>query len=523
MTDTLDDQTTPQDAVLGQIPNDGDPQDAVSGDWHVGMEEPELGVVWSRFAILVGFFAFVILVGGPNAIAFVVAIVAALFIHEGGHYLAGRWSGMLVTEYFIGFGPRIFSFRKGDTVYGLKAIPFGAYVRIIGMNNLEEVHPAHEARTYRQAPWHKRVITILAGPATHFVIAIILMAVYLAGQGRPIPADEAWQIDNIVEGTVAESAGLQIGDQVLSVGGMSTTNFDDLGVVISGFAGQETVLEVLRDGEIQFIELRIGDRLNQFGAEGLNGLYFGDILRAYEGQPVANYAEFAALARQDIGEQVTVTVEARGEVFDQLVDVDFIQEDDSQAVSGFLGVGRADVFESQSVGEAIANAPGEVGTIISDIATRTPELVSTADGRRSLFGLTAFDDPATTPNTSTDAVGNEIELRPPLATEANFDENRPISLLGLTILASALENGWFVLFLVIVMNLFFGLFNLLPLLPLDGGHIALATYEKVRSVFARKDYAADAAKLLPLTYAVFGFMMIISMIALVRDVFDFVL
>ena len=79
------------------------------------------------------------------------------------------------------------------------------------------------------------------------------------------------------------------------------------------------------------------------------------------------------------------------------------------------------------------------------------------------------------------------------------------------------------LFLVIVMNLFFGMFNLLPLLPLDGGHIVLATYEKVRSVFARKNYAADAAKLLPVTYVVFGFMMLISMIALVRDVFDFVL
>ncbi len=506
---------SPQDAESDPTPEAGGP---VSNP----AEELETGVVWSRFAMLIAFFIFVIVAGGPNAIAFVVAIVAALVIHEGGHFLAGRWSGMLVTEYFIGIGPRIFSFRRGETVYGVKAIPLGAYVRIVGMNNMETVDPVHEPRTYRQAPWHKRVITILAGPATHFVIALILMAVYLAGQGRPIIDEDSWAVGEVIEGTVAEAAGLEVGDQVLAIGGVPTTVWEDLGATVSGFAGQETELEILRGGEVQTIELRIGDRLNQFGAEGLNGLYFGDIIREYEGQPVSNYAEFAELARQDVGEQVAVLVEARGEVFEQLVDINFVAEDNAEAVAGFLGVSRGQAFEAQTFGEAITNSPGEVGTLISQIAERTPRLVSSRDGLRSLFGLTAFDDPVAADTSGTDAVGNEVEFRPPLENEANIDENRPISLLGLTILASALENGWFVLFLVIVMNLFFGLFNLLPLLPLDGGHILLATYEKVRSIFSGKSYAADAAKLLPVTYAVFGLMMVVSIIALVRDVLDFV-
>ena len=80
-----------------------------------------------------------------------------LFVHELGHFLAARRAGMKVTEFFLGFGPRIWSFRRGETEYGLKAIPLGAYVRIIGMNNLEDVDPADEPRTYRAKGYWSRV------------------------------------------------------------------------------------------------------------------------------------------------------------------------------------------------------------------------------------------------------------------------------------------------------------------------------------------------------------------------------
>jgi Peptidase family M50 len=79
----------------------------------------------------------------------IVGLVIMIFLHELGHFVTAKWSGMKVTDFFIGFGPRIWSFQRGETQYGVKAIPAGAFVRIIGMNNLDETDPADAARTYR--------------------------------------------------------------------------------------------------------------------------------------------------------------------------------------------------------------------------------------------------------------------------------------------------------------------------------------------------------------------------------------
>jgi RIP metalloprotease RseP len=477
-----------------------------------GPDEPDSGIVWPRLGLLIAFFGFLIFVGGKNTLAFVVALVAALVIHEAGHFLVGRWSGMKVTEYFIGFGPRIFSFTRGETTYGLKAIPAGAYVRIIGMNNLEDVDPVDEPRTYRKAAWHKRVLTILAGPATHFVVALVLMFVFLARQGEPIPEEEAWGIGVVVPFSAAEEAGLQSGDQIVRIDGIDTLQWDSLALVIPNVSGSRVQLDILRDGDEQSVEATIGERLTPEGARGYSGLYEGDLVVAIEGQSVANYAEFADLAGQRVGESVEVDVVYRQELHTELITINSVPRD--EAVIGFLGVSQGTAFQHLGTGEAFQRAPGQLGSIISDIAERTPQLVTSKEGLRSLFGLTAFDDaePAST-------VDAGVERRP---LDANFDENRPISLIGITFIADALEDPNEVLFLIIVVNLFFGLFNLLPLLPLDGGHILLATYERVRSI-GRGAYEADAAKLLPLTYLVFGLMMLISTIAMLRDIQDFVL
>ncbi len=475
--------------------------------------EPESGVVWDRFALLIGLFLLLVFLGGLNMLAFVLAIFAALVIHEAGHFFTGKWSGMKVTEYFIGFGPRIFSWKRGETTYGLKAIPAGAYVRIIGMNNLEEVDPVDEPRTYRQAAWHKRVLTILAGPATHFVIALALMVVFLVGQGRPIPDDEGWAVDQVIPFSAAEAAGLERGDRILAVDGQDTTNFDSLTSIVPEVKGEEVSLEIIRGGEQLEVDVVIGERLTDLAARGYSGLYFGDLVVGFDGEPVANYAEFAALASARIGEQVPVEVVYAGEVQNEVITINEVLTED--ATSGFLGVSRRGAYESLALGDAITESPAQIGGFISDIATTTPRLVTTRDGLRSLFGLTAFDDPA--PLVAT--VPGDPEFRP---VDGSFDENRPISLIGITALADALSDPYDVLLLVIILNLFFGLFNLLPLLPLDGGHIALATYERLRSIGRSAAYHADAAKLLPVTYVVFGFMVIISTIAMVRDIFDFV-
>ena len=90
-------------------------------------------------------------------VSVILAVIAMIMLHELGHFLTAKWAGMKVTEYFLGFGPRIWSVRRGETEYGVKALPLGGYVRIIGMHNLEEVDPADEARTYRQKPYWRRM------------------------------------------------------------------------------------------------------------------------------------------------------------------------------------------------------------------------------------------------------------------------------------------------------------------------------------------------------------------------------
>ena len=108
-------------------------------------------------------------------VAIIVGLILTIMLHEWGHYIAAKKSGMKVTEFFLGFGPRIWSFRKGETEYGIKAIPAGGYVRIIGMTNLEEVDPEDEPRTYRQATVGKRLITVLVGIIVNLSIALVLI------------------------------------------------------------------------------------------------------------------------------------------------------------------------------------------------------------------------------------------------------------------------------------------------------------------------------------------------------------
>ena len=99
------------------------------------------------------------------------ALIGCIVAHEFGHYTTAKAAGIKVTEFFVGFGPRLWSVRRGETEYGVKALPLGGYCRILGMNNLEEVDPADEARTYRQAPLWRRLSVALAGSAMHFLIA----------------------------------------------------------------------------------------------------------------------------------------------------------------------------------------------------------------------------------------------------------------------------------------------------------------------------------------------------------------
>ncbi len=128
---------------------------------------------------------------------------------------------MKVTEYFVGFGPRLWSFRRGETEYGIKALPLGGYVKIPGMTNLEEVDPADEGRLYRDKPFHSRLLVAVAGSAVHFLLAFVLLWVLLAFVGVPNGSQVQIQGLNPVGGRASPAAvgGIRAGDVVVSVDG----------------------------------------------------------------------------------------------------------------------------------------------------------------------------------------------------------------------------------------------------------------------------------------------------------------
>src|SRR4051812_3107095 len=149
-----------------------------------------------------------------------------IFLHELGHYLTAKWAGMKVTEFFLGFGPRLWSFQRGETEYGIKAIPAGAYVRIIGMSNLDEVEPEDEDRTYRAKPYWRRVSVAVAGSTMHFLLALVLILTVFVGFRTIDVSSDEWTFATV--SGPAEAAGLRPGDRILTIDGQRRGSFADM-------------------------------------------------------------------------------------------------------------------------------------------------------------------------------------------------------------------------------------------------------------------------------------------------------
>ena len=270
---------------------------------------------------------------------------------------------------------------------------------------------------------------------------------------------------------------------------------------------------MLRDGNVQQVDARIGERLTVEGARGFSGLYQGDLVVGFEGEPVANYAEFAALAAQRIGEQVEVDVVYGTELHNETITIDSVVTDD--AVVGFLGVARGAVRERLPVTEAIVQAGPTVWDGTTQLASRFGTLFTSAEGLRGLFAIPT--DTSAAPSASVlEAAGEQVRPRPEL------DENRLMSIVGAVGIGQQLvdEGVAAILIFFVGLNISLGMINLVPLLPFDGGHMTVATYEKIRSLVTGRRHQVDAAKLIPLTYAIVSLMMVIGGIAIVRDIVD---
>jgi membrane-associated protease RseP (regulator of RpoE activity) len=197
---------------------------------------------------------------------FVIALLAVVLIHEAGHFTAAKAYGIKVEEYFVGFGPLIWSTKRGlfgsgrwrkrnarsETDYGVKALPLGGYVRIAGMNPYEEVRPEDLPRTYGAKPIHQRAVVILAGPITHFAVAFVILFFYLLLIGvpnpdRPVIADVQAQLNG--QTSPAAAAGLRPGDEIVEVAGTPVGSTDDFIAYTRSHTGEPITITVVRDGE----------------------------------------------------------------------------------------------------------------------------------------------------------------------------------------------------------------------------------------------------------------------------------
>lgn len=470
----------------------------------------------------------------------ILSLVLVIFLHELGHYLAARRADMKVTEFFIGFGPRIWSFRRGETEYGLKLIPAGAYVRIIGMVNIDEVPPEDEDRTYRQKSYGQRMLVAVAGSGMHFLIALVLLFVIGVVWGRPAPPDQ-WVIDEISPGSAAASSQLQEGDQIIAVDGAEIETFTDLGDEIVARPNQGVELLVERDGSEVIVPVTLGGRMAVFGTVGEDlsiiassgqlviggvaeggvvaqgGLEPGDSLVGINGDEVLDFDDVGPAVEKSRNGQIEVTV-ADSEGEQRTVTLDLGEGVDYDEAQGFLGVGPGDVLVRENPAESVVSSVREFGSLTKDSVVAIGRFFSPS-------GLSSFAERvfSTAPTTG----GQDVE--PQSAQEAaqqeiDANENRIVSIVGAASLGSQLtEESLLGLFTFLVfINIFIGLINMVPLLPLDGGHVAIATYEKVREL-RRHDgrrYMVDAARLMPVAYAVVAVLVSVGLMALYLDLVD---
>jgi membrane-associated protease RseP (regulator of RpoE activity) len=367
-----------------------------------------------------------------DTLAIIFGIVALIMLHEAGHYFTAKRAGMKVTEFFLGFGPRVWSFRRGETEYGVKAIPAGGYVRIVGMSNLEDVDPDEEPRTFRHGTFGNRLTVILAGVSVNLVLAFLLIYVALIGRGLPDTLEA--NVSRVVPDSPAAAAGIRDGDRIIAIDGQRLDVDRDIAQALRDRVGQPTTIVAKRDGG-------------------------------------------------------TVTVTA------------VPQERSSSDKSGIIGVSvgqSVSSYRSFNPIEAVPESFTTIGQITRDTGAGIGRLFSPAGIERYSKNFT----------------GDAPKQGSPASNE------RPRSIVGIVDIGGDLVGGnvWSLLFLLGAINLIVALFNLLPLLPFDGGHAAVVIYEQAASKIRGREVRVDFRKLVPVTALVLVVFLTLGLSAMFLDI-----
>ena len=386
-----------------------------------------------------------------GVVAFIAALLISVMIHEAGHYLTAKKFGMKVTEFFIGFGKKIWSTQRGETEFGVKAIPAGGYCRIVGMSPREELSEADSDRAFVKAGVGQRLIVLGAGSFLHFVIGFVLLLTLFLSVGVtsvtstienvseciPQKTNEVCSSSSVP--SPAKKVGIMAGDKVTKVNGQTYEEWVDVIRIIRASAGKQIEITVERDGMPMNFSVTPASR-------DLNGEKVG-VLGVINTVGTITYAPLTA---------ATKATKYTGEILQ------------NSLTSLFTLPAKIPDLVRQTFGGEKRDEQGLVGVV----------------GVARVSGETASTDVLT--------------LREKVAT-------------FILIIAS--------------LNLFVGMFNLLPLLPLDGGHMAVAIADGVRNFLARrrglsKPAPFDVERLAPITMVVFIFMASLSLLLLTADIFN---
>jgi membrane-associated protease RseP (regulator of RpoE activity) len=385
-----------------------------------------------------------------GVLAFVFALLASVMIHEFGHYITAKKYGMRVSEFFLGFGKRLWSFTKGETEFGIKAIPAGGYCRIEGMTATDEMPVGEESRAFFKASSGRKLVVLGAGSFLHFVLGFIILLIIFAGIGTLQATSTISQISECVPRLNAVCAdtdprspallvGLKKSDVITSLNGVPVSNWSKDVEVIRNSAGKELIIEIERNGQPLSISVMPATRV----VDGKNYGFLG-IVNEYE---MVQQAPITSIKNSALGSW------------------DFI---------------------SSSL-KAIISLPSKIP---------------------ALWGATVSGSERD-PNGLVGIVGVAQVSGQAVSTEG---------------LSSAERIQTFLL-IIASLNFFVGVFNLLPILPLDGGHMAVAIADEIRALFARirgkaRPQGIDVNKLAPITMVVFVLLAALTVLLLAADILN---